>query len=85
MIRFGNKVITWASVNSFLRQAGAVFGLVVAVANNFHLSGALRSDIVIVSGALLTAEHYANAQNPATPPQSTATALNPTNPTGGPS
>ena len=63
---------SWPSVNSFFRQVAAWFGLVVAVANTFTLSPTLRADIVLISGALLTAEHYANAQNPTTPPNSTA-------------
>ena len=66
------NILSWSSINSFLRQIGAYFGLVVAVANTFSLNSTLRGDIVLVSGALLAAEHYANAQNPATAPQSNA-------------
>jgi hypothetical protein len=69
--------LTWASFRSFLRQVAAIFGLVVSVANTFDLSAGMRQDIVLISGALLAAEHYANAINPATPPQSVAPASPP--------
>lgn len=69
------KVLTipWSSVNSFLRQIAAVFGLVVSVANTFSMPTSLRDVIASVGGAILAAEHYANANNPATPPNSTIT------------
>jgi hypothetical protein len=65
--------LTWASFNSFLRQVAAITGLVVTVGNYDHLGGTPRAIIMAISGSILTAEHYANAINPATPPQSTNT------------
>ena len=74
--------ISWSSVRSFLRQAAAVVGAVVGVANSGHWSTSVQTAIVSISGLLLTAEHYANAINPATAPQSNSagTATPPTTP-----
>jgi hypothetical protein len=60
-----NLNLSWSSVTSFLRQAAAVVGLVVAVGNTDHLPASVRTVVVAVSGAILTAEHYAQAQTTA--------------------
>jgi len=63
--------LSWATVRSFLRQAAAVWGMVVAVSGSLpHEPANIRGWIAAVSGAILTAEHYANATNPSTPPNS---------------
>ena len=64
--------LSWASFNSFLRQVGAIVGLVVTVGNYDHIGGTPRAILMAISGSILTAEHYSNAINPATPPQSNA-------------
>jgi hypothetical protein len=58
-----NLNLSWSSVTSFLRQAAAIAGLVVAVGNTDHMPTDVRSVVVAVSGAILTAEHYAQAQS----------------------
>ena len=55
--------LTWSGIAGFFRQAAAVAGLVVAVGNSANLPNSVRSTLVLVSGALLTAEHYAVAQS----------------------
>ena len=60
-----NLNLSWSSVTSFLRQAAAIVGLVVAVGNTDHMPTDVRSVVVAVSGAILTAEHYAQAQTTA--------------------
>jgi hypothetical protein len=65
--------ISWSSVRSFLRQAAAIVGVVVSTANTGHWNAGVQTTLLAISGAILTAEHYANALNPSTPPQSTAT------------
>ena len=62
--------ISWGSVRSFLRQLTAVVGVVVGVANTGHWPIAMQTAITSLSGILLTVEHYANATNPTTPPNS---------------
>jgi hypothetical protein len=66
-----NLNLSWASVYSFLRQAAAIVGLVVSIGNTDHLPASVRTVLVAVSGAILTAEHYAQAQ--ANPPGTTST------------
>jgi hypothetical protein len=65
-----NLNLNWTSIRSFLRQGAAVAGLFVTIANTDHLPLQLRTAVATVSGLLLTAEHYANAVNPTTPPNS---------------
>ena len=65
-----NLTISWASVRSFLRQATAIAGIAVSVGNLDHLPPNVRAVLLAISGTLLSVEHYANATNPATPPQS---------------
>ena len=67
-INFGT--ITWASVRSFLRQAAALAGLVVSIGHTDHLPANIRAILLAISGTLMSVEHYANAINPATPPNS---------------
>jgi hypothetical protein len=57
-----SSYIPWGTIASFLRQAAAVVGLFVAIGNTDHLPASVRTTVVAVSGALLTAEHYATAQ-----------------------
>ncbi len=63
--------IPWASVRSFLRQCAAIAGIVVSTANTGHWNAGVQTTLLAISGAILTAEHYANAISSATPPQST--------------
>jgi hypothetical protein len=63
-----NLNLNWTSIRSFLRQAAAVAGLFVTIANTDHLPTEVRAVVAAASGLLLTAEHYANAINPTTPP-----------------
>jgi hypothetical protein len=67
-INFGT--ITWASVRSFIRQAAALAGLIVTIGNTDHLPTPVRTVLLAISGTLMSLEHYANAVNPATPPNS---------------
>ena len=67
-INFGT--ITWASVRSFLRQTAALAGLIVSIGNTDHLPTSVRTVLLAISGTLMSLEHYANANNPTTPPNS---------------
>lgn len=57
--------LSWKSVTGFLRQAAAIVGLIVSIGNTDHLPVAARSVLLAISGSLLAAEHYAQAQSPA--------------------
>ena len=64
--------VPWKSVTNLLRQAAAVVGLVVSIGNFNHLGGSAQSVLMAISGSVLVAEHYAQAQsggtsNPPTP------------------
>jgi hypothetical protein len=73
------KWLTWSNITSFLRQGAAITGLVISIGNTDHLPTSVRSVLVAVSGALLTAEHFAQSQvtTPVIPATSSTTSTPP--------
>lgn len=57
---FGHT-ITWLEVKGFVKEAGAVVGLVVTVAHADHLT-AFYSGLGIASTTVLTISHWVNTQ-----------------------